>query len=256
MKRIAEKTVAIGAGKGGVGKSTLSVNLAVACAEKGLRVGLLDADLYGPSIPIMLGLRQLSTRTQKDGKAIPFTKFGVHAISLGFFLDESRSIVWRGPMLHQMLQKLIEEVVWPPLDLLLIDLPPGTGDVPLSLTKLLEITGVLLVTTPQQVALQDVVKAIHAFDQLRFPLLGLVENYSGYVTPNGERLAPFGEGLGAQLAQDLDIPCLGKIPLQEMIREGGDQGIPRPAPFHPLADKLMNLLDCGKREVMHGTGHR
>jgi ATP-binding protein involved in chromosome partitioning len=242
MKIIAEKTVVIGAGKGGVGKSTVTVNLACALAERGLRVGLLDADLYGPSIPIMLGLRQLSPRTQAEGKTIPFAKFGVHTISLGFFLEESRSILWRGPMLHQMLQKMIDEVAWPPLDLLLIDLPPGTGDVPLSLKQLLNLTGALVVTTPQLVALQDVIKAINAFDQLDIPLLGVIENFSGYDAPDGKRYTPFGEGLGERLAKNLAVPCLGKISLQEKIREGGDNGIPHPMPFLSLADALAALL--------------
>ncbi|MCC5832027.1 MAG: P-loop NTPase [Chlamydiales bacterium] len=242
MKRIAEKTVAVGAGKGGVGKSTVTVNLACALAQRGLRVGLLDADLYGPSIPIMLGLRQLSPRTQEEGKAIPFAKFGVHTISLGFFIDESRSILWRGPMLHEMLQKMINGVAWPELDLLLIDLPPGTGDVPLSLKQLLNLTGALVVTTPQPVALQDVIKSINAFDQLQIPLLGVIENFSGYTTPDGKRYTPFGEGLGERLAENLAVPCLGKVTLQEEIREGGDNGIPQPQSFIPLADALIHVL--------------
>ncbi len=252
MKTIADKTLLIGAGKGGVGKSTVTVNLACALADKGLRVGLLDADLYGPSIPIMLGLRQLSPRTQGEGHVIPFTKFGVHTISLGFFLEESRSILWRGPMLHQMLQKMIEGVAWPKLDILLVDLPPGTGDVPLSIQKLLKVDGALVVTTPQLVALQDVIKAINAFDQLNTPLLGVIENFSAYDAPDGKRYFPFGEGLGEKLAENLSLPCLAKIPLQEAIREGGDNGIPCAGPFHSLADNLINLLECGKSEVSNG----
>lgn len=241
MKTIAETTLAIGAGKGGVGKSTVAVNLACALAEKGLRVGLLDADLYGPSIPIMLGLRQLSPRTQAEGNVIPFSKFGVHTISLGFFLEESRSILWRGPMLHQMLQKMIDGVAWPNLDIMIIDLPPGTGDVPLSLQQLLKLTGALVVTTPQLVALQDVIKAINAFDQLNIPLLGVIENFSGYDAPDGKRYFPFGAGMGERLAENLAVPCLGKISIQEAIREGGDNGIPNPKPFRTLADNLLNL---------------
>ncbi len=243
MLRLAEKTVLIGAGKGGVGKSTITVNLAAALAEKGLRVGLLDADLYGPSIPIMLGLRQLSPRTQDNGTIIPFTKFGIHTISIGFFLDESRSILWRGPMLDQMLKKMIGEVAWPNLDLLLVDLPPGTGDVPLSLSRLIEITGALMVTTPQDVAIADVVKAIHAFDQLRIPLLGLVENFSGYETPDGKLYYPFGKGKGETLAHNLSIPCLDKIALRETIREGSDQGSVQTKYFRKLADNLAGLLE-------------
>jgi len=240
---ITKKTLVIGAGKGGVGKSTVTVNLAVALAEKGVRVGLLDADLYGPSIPIMLGLRQLSPRTLGGGTVVPFTKFGVHAISLGFFLEESRSVLWRGPMLHKMLEQMLTRVAWPELDLLLVDLPPGTGDVPLSLSKLLKISGALVVTTPQEVALRDVVKAINAFEQLKIPLVGLVENFSGYDAPDGKRYYPFGEGKGEELAHNLSIPCLAKIPLNDTIREGGDTGIPSIKYFSHLADNLKDLLD-------------
>lgn len=242
MKIIAKHILAVGAGKGGVGKSTVTANLSVALAEKGFQVGLLDADLYGPSIPIMLGLRQLSPRKSENGSVIPFTKFGVHVISLGFFLDENRSILWRGPMLHKMLAKLVQEVAWPCLDFLLIDLPPGTGDIPLSLSQLFKMTGALIVTTPQEVAIRDVVKSINAFDQLEIPLLGLIENFSGYIAPDGSRHTPFGEGKGEELARNLSIPCLGKIPLKDSIREGGDAGIPHPAAFNFVADNLMNLL--------------
>lgn len=242
MGIIAKSAIAIGAGKGGVGKSTLTVNLAVALAEKGFRVGLLDADLYGPSIPIMLGLRQLSPRVHENGRVIPFTKFGLHILSLGFFLEETASVLWRGPMLHQTLKKMIEGADWPELDFLLIDLPPGTGDVPLSLKQMLPLTGALLVTTPQEVALRDVIKAIDAFKQLAIPLLGLVENYSGYEAPDGNRYFPFGQGKGESLAKSLNINCLGKIPLDEKIREGGDNGIPEPTRFRPLADNLLNSL--------------
>lgn len=242
MQTIAKKVIAIGAGKGGVGKSTVAVNLAITLAEKGLRVGLLDADLYGPSIPILLGLRSLSPRLTEDKRVIPFTKFGIHSLSIGFFLEEDVSVVWRGPMLHKMLEKMIIETAWPQLDLLIIDLPPGTGDTPLSLAQLLKITGAIVVTTPQEVAIRDVVKAIHAFETLQVPLLGLIENYSGYDTPDGKRYYPFGEGKGEALAHKLSIPCLAKISFQESIREGGDCGIPYPAPFRSLADNLLNIL--------------
>lgn len=216
---IAKKTILIGAGKGGVGKSTVSVNLAVALAEKGLKVGLLDADLYGPSIPIMMGLRQLSPQ-QEGEKIVPFHKFGVHTISLGFFLDEERSVLWRGPMLHKMLAQMITGVAWPQLDILIVDLPPGTGDVPLSLAKLLNISGAIVVTTPQEVAIRDVVKALHAFEQLKIPLLGYVENLA----------------LDRPIA--LDLPCLAKISYTRELQMGGDEGRPYPKPFAQLAAAL------------------
>jgi len=235
VKRLADKTILIGAGKGGVGKSTLTLNLAVALAAKNLRVGILDADLYGPSLPIMTGLRNLSPPQVPDGIVSPFLKFGISLISLGFFMEEARSIVWRGPMLHAMLDKLICQVQWPPLDYLFVDLPPGTGDAPLSLSKLLKIDGSLVVTTPQEVAFLDVAKATHAFSLLQVPVLGLVENMVGF---------PFGESRGKIFSERLTIPFLGSIPLNSKISTSGDSGIPfafsetNEQVFASLADKL------------------
>lgn len=243
MRKIAERTLLIGAGKGGVGKSTLAVNLAVALAAKGKRVGVLDADLYGPSLPIMMGLRNLSPRAHQDQRILPFIKFGVHVISLGFFLEEAHSVVWRGPMLHAMLEKLITQVAWPTLDYLLIDLPPGTGDVPLSLSKLLTIDGSLVVTTPQEVSFLDVAKAVHAFELLKISTLGLIENMVG---------SPFGASRGQGFAERLLLPFLGAIPLNEFICRGGDEGVPfaftetHEKIFAPLADFIdptQNLID-------------
>jgi len=229
------KTLAVGSGKGGVGKSTVTVNLGVALAKMGYRIGLLDADLYGPSIPIMTGLREMSPDTTVDGegkrKFLPFQKFGLKIISLGFFLDESRSILWRGPMLHGMLQKMVSEVEWGELDLLLVDLPPGTGDVPLSLGQILKIDGAIIVTTPQEVAMVDALKAANAFDQLKIPVIGVVENMAGFQVPEtGETYAIFGEGKGEELAHKLGVPLLTSIPLLPAIRRGGDEGIP--SAFH------------------------
>jgi len=236
MEKIAHKTVLIGAGKGGVGKSTLTLNLAIACAKKGLQVGVLDADLYGPSIPLMMGLRTLSPPTTPDGQVSPFFKFGIHTLSLGFFMEEERSMLWRGPMLHSLLEKLITQVNWPPLDLLLIDLPPGTGDVPLSLPKLLSIDGSVVITTPQQVAFLDVIKATNAFKQLSIPTFGLIENMVGL---------PFGKTQGAAYAKQLSLPFLGSIPLDTNLCSSADLGVPYAfsAPedkfFAPLAEKLL-----------------
>jgi len=229
------KIVAVGSGKGGVGKSTVTVNLAAALAGTGYRVGLLDADLYGPSIPIMTGLREMSPDTTIDGdgnkKFLPFEKFGLKIISLSFFLEESRSILWRGPMLHGMLQKMVSEVEWGELDLLLIDLPPGTGDVPLSLSQILPVDGAIIVTTPQEVAMIDAMKAASAFDQLKIPVIGVVENMAGFQVPEtGLKYAIFGEGKGEELAHKLGVPLLMSIPLLPAIRRGGDEGIP--SAFH------------------------
>lgn len=235
MRKISERTILIGAGKGGVGKSTVALNLAVAMANLGFSTGLLDADLYGPSIPIMTGLRNISPQAKEDGSVIPFTKFGVQIISLGFFLEEARGVVWRGPMLHTMLHKLIHQVDWPPLDYLFVDLPPGTGDVPLSLQKLLKIDGSLLVTLPQEVAFVDVIKALHAFQQLKIPVLGLIENMVGL---------PFGESKGVQYADRLSLPFLGAIPLNRAVCLAGDEGVPfaftevQDKVFAPLAYKI------------------
>ncbi|HRD55158.1 MAG TPA: P-loop NTPase, partial [Parachlamydiaceae bacterium] len=170
-----------------MGKSTVAVNLSVSLAKQGYLVGLLDADVYGPSIPIMLGLRRLSPREIQDNngnsKLLPFSKFGIKAMSIGFFIEEAASVLWRGPMLHNALQKMIQDVEWGELDILIIDLPPGTGDVPISLSKLLKIEGAIIVSTPQEVAALDAKKAINALHLLDIPLLGIIENMAGFQVP-------------------------------------------------------------------------
>ncbi len=252
-----QHTYFIGSGKGGVGKSTITVNLAIALSKRGLRVGVLDADVYGPSIPIMMGLRRLSPRIQENSEGkeqvIPFTKYGIQAVSIGFFIEEARSVVWRGPMLHGTLQKMLNDVSWGELDLLLIDLPPGTGDIPLSLSLLLKINGALVVTTPQEVAMLDAIKAINSFDQLEIPLLGIVENMSGFTPPGSDQTFPiFGEGKGKELAVRFETELLGSIPLIPAIRRGGDEGVPASAHqgddrccchFDELAQNFVNTLD-------------
>lgn len=226
------KTFLVGSGKGGVGKSTVAVNLAVALALQGQRVGLLDADIYGPSIPIMMGLRRLTPSSQKlpngdQEKIIPFTKFGIKVISVGFFIEEARSVIWRGPILHNILQKMLFEVVWGDLDLLLIDLPPGTGDTQLSLSQLLAIEGALVVCTPQEVAMLDAIKAINAFDHLDIPLVGIIENMAGFTAPEtGQVYHIFGQGKAQELANRFNVPLLGSIPLIPQIRLNGDEGLP------------------------------
>lgn len=225
------KIILIGSGKGGVGKSTVAVNLAVAFAQKGLKTGLLDADVYGPSVPAMLGLRKMSPRVEhfndQNELIIPLTKFGIQAISLGFFLEESRSIIWRGPMIHGILSKFIQNVYWGELDVLVVDLPPGTGDILLSLSQLLPITGALVVSTPQEIATLDAIKAINAFYQLEVPLFGLVENMAGFAPPGSNEIYRiFGEGKVQELALRFDTEVLVSIPLIIDIRIGGDSGIP------------------------------
>lgn len=232
---VAKKVYMVGSGKGGVGKSTVSVNLAVALAQKGFKVGLLDADIYGPSIPIMMGLRSLSPCVQIDRngveKVIPMTKFGTRVISIGFFLEEARSVVWRGPVLHSALEKMISSVDWGNLDLLLIDLPPGTGDVLLSLAQLLQIDGAIIVCTPQEVAMLDAIKAVNAFHQLDIPLVGVIENMAGFTVPGTEQVFHiFGEGKGKELCQKFSSSFFGSIPLMTSIRQSSDEG--HPIAFH------------------------
>lgn len=249
---LAQKILFIGSGKGGVGKSTVAVNLAIALGAQGLKVGLLDADLYGPSIPIMCGLRRLSPRVDRlpDGqeKAIPFTKFGIQILSIGFFIEEPRSVIWRGPMLHGVLKKMLEQTRWGDLDLLVVDLPPGTGDTLLSLSQLVACSGGIIVCTPQEVAMLDAIKAINAFDQLDIPLWGIVENMAGFQVPGTSEVHHiFGEGKAHELAKRFHSRVLGNIPLMTDIRLGGDEGSPcafyRESAggklFHALAEVVM-----------------
>ena len=219
------KGVAIGSGKGGVGKTTVSVNLAVALAREGAKVGLLDADIYGPNVPLMMGLSELPP--MKDGKIVPAENFGVKVMSMGFLVKPAEAVIWRGPMLHGAINKFIKEVLWGDLDYLLVDLPPGTGDVQLSLCQTLALTGALVVTTPQDVALLDVVKAISMFDKVKVPILGIVENMSGFVCPHcGKETDIFDKGGAVRAAERMKFPFLGEIPLVAEVRAGGDSGHP------------------------------
>lgn len=231
MKSPARTIIFVGSGKGGVGKSTVAVNLTVELAKAGYSAGILDADVYGPSLPIMLGLRRLTphhtTNPEGQQKIQPFTKYGIQSMSVGFFVEEAKSILWRGPLLHGILRKMIEEVEWSPMDFLIIDLPPGTGDVPISLSQLMPVHGAVVVTTPQEVAMLDAIKAINSFYQLEIPLWGIIENMSGFIAPDtGVTYPIFGEGKGNELAHRFQVPLLGQIPLLPSIRIGGDEGVP------------------------------
>ena len=217
--------IAVSSGKGGVGKSTVTVNMAVALKQEGFSVGVMDADIYGPNIPMMIGVTK---EPVKDGEKItPAEGQGVKVISMGFFVPEDTPVVWRGPMVHSAIQQFFRDVVWGELDYLLIDLPPGTGDVPLTLSQLVPLTGAITVTTPQEVALSDVRKGMTMFKKVNVPLLGVVENMSYFVCGHcGERSEIFSYGGGEQAAKKFEIPFLGRIPLDPAIREGGDLGNP------------------------------
>jgi ATP-binding protein involved in chromosome partitioning len=218
-------TVAVSSGKGGVGKSTVAVNLALALHEAGAVVGLVDVDVYGPDIPLMMGAR--GRPGMFDNRIIPVESYGIKLISIGFFVAPGEAIVWRGPMIHSAVQQFLRDVLWGPLDYLVFDMPPGTGDAQLSLSQVIPLSGVVMVTTPQEVALLDVRKALAMFKKLNVPILGVAENMSGFVCPHcGERTAIFDEGGGQKIADEAGVPLLVQIPLDPEIRKGGDDGRP------------------------------
>ncbi len=222
--------IAVAAGKGGVGKSTVAANIAVALAQEGAQVGLLDADVFGPSVPLMLGAQgQPEAFEDAQGQAmmVPLQAHGIKLISIGLLIDESQPVIWRGPMVTQLLRQFLYNVAWAPLDYLVVDMPPGTGDVALTLAQSLPLTGSLIVTTPQMVATSDVIKAMQMFIKVNVPLLGIVENMSYFIAPDtGQRYDIFGSGGAERLAQQVNVPLLGQIPLGSTIREGGDTGMP------------------------------
>jgi ATP-binding protein involved in chromosome partitioning len=208
-----------------VGKSTVAASLAVALAQSGATVGLMDADIYGPNIPIMMGVER--PPEQQDGKLLPAESHGVKLISMGFFVPEETAVVWRGPMVHKALEQFFRDVLWGELDYLLLDLPPGTGDAQLTLSQLVPLSGAITVTTPQEVALYDVRKGMMMFQQVNVPLLGIIENMSFFLCPHcGERTEIFSHGGGERASAKLDIPFLGRIPIDPAIRAGGDIGMP------------------------------
>lgn len=217
--------LAVGAGKGGVGKTTVAVNLALALAKCGSKVGVIDGDIYGPNVPIMLGMK---TQLVTDGqKILPAEKFGLQVVSMGFLAADDAPIIWRGPMLHGALQQFFREVRWVDLDYLVIDMPPGTGDVALSLSQTVPTAGAILVTTPQQVSLADTRRAAAMYRKLNITPLGLIENMSYFMCPNCSHESDiFGRGGGEKLAAELSVPFLGRIPIYQPIREGSDAGVP------------------------------
>ena len=235
--------VAVGAGKGGVGKSTTAVNLAVALAMKGARVGLLDGDVYGPNIPQMLGI-DATPEVDSDKRILPPEALGIKVISMGMLVPPDQPIIWRGPMLHGAVQQFMRDVAWGELDYLVVDLPPGTGDVALSMAQSVPMAGAVVVTTPQGVSVADVRKAVGMFRQLNIPVLGVVENMSYFVCGHcQERTDIFGNGGGRRMAEEMQIPFLGEVPIDTRVRSGGDEGKPivSEAPEAPAAKAFVDL---------------
>jgi ATP-binding protein involved in chromosome partitioning len=217
--------IAVGAGKGGVGKTTVAVNLAIALSQAGARVAMIDGDIYGPNIPIMLGI---STQLQTDGqKIVPAEQYGIQLVSMAFLTTDDSPVIWRGPMLHGVIQQFFREVRWTGIDYLIVDMPPGTGDIALSLSQSVHVSGSVVVTTPQTVSVADTRRAVRMYQKLNIPTLGLVENMSHFACPSCSHESDiFGKGGGEKLAAELGVPFLGRVPIYEPIRIGGDTGVP------------------------------
>lgn len=226
-----KNVVAVASGKGGVGKSTVAANLALALHALGDRVGLMDADIYGPSVPIMMGVQGLDPKTT----AFPIQQHGIKLMSMGFIVPESQAVIWRGPMVHKAVSQFLTDIDWGDLDDLVIDLPPGTGDAQLTLTQTAPLTGAIIVTQPQEVSLIDARKGLEMFRQVRVPVLGIIENMSYFIGDDGKRYEPFRSGGGRKLAEMSEVPFLGEIPIDARVAQCGDEGQPIVA-RHPDAE--------------------
>lgn len=254
-----KNTIAIASGKGGVGKSTVSVNLAVALAKSGASVGLIDADIYGPSIPLMLGIKEKPKVYQDKTtmKMIPLENYGIKVISIGFLVDDNAPVIWRGPMASGAVKQFMTDVEWGELDYLIFDMPPGTGDIQLTLVQTVPLTGAVIVTTPQEVSLIDARKALKMFTRVNVPVLGVVENMSYFIAPDtGKKYDIFGSGGGSSLSKELDVPFLGGMPIDPRIRIGGDKGVPivYDAPGSEYEKVLMQLSrDFAKQVDIRNT---
>ncbi|MFQ5689623.1 MAG: Mrp/NBP35 family ATP-binding protein [Gemmatimonadota bacterium] len=245
-----ERVVAVSSGKGGVGKSTISTNLAAAWATAGHRVGLMDADIYGPDIPTMFGVREKPRMA--EGEVVPLEAHGVKLMSLGFLVDEETPAIWRGPIIMGLVRQFLQQVRWGELDYLIVDLPPGTGDAQLSLCQLVRVNGAVMVTTPQDVAVGGVLKGIRMFETIKVPVLGIVENMRGFACPGcGEMHDIFGSGGGERLAASLNLPFLGAVPLGMSVREEGDRGVPTvlSRPGAPEATALTAIAEAAAKRL-------
>ncbi len=248
-----KQTIAVSSGKGGVGKSTVAVNLALALHGEGAAVGIVDVDVYGPNIPHMMGAR--GRPAMVANRIVPVQAYGVKVMSIGFFVNESNPVIWRGPMIHSAVQQFLKDVEWGPLDYLVFDMPPGTGDAQLSLSQTLPLSGAIMVTTPQEVSLLDVRKGLQMFRKMNVPVLGIVENMAGFACPHcGHETPIFGEGGGAKLAGEFDVPVLGSIPIDPETRIGGDSGEPIVVarPSSPQADAFRRVA-AAVRERLAGV---
>jgi len=252
-----KRIVAVSSGKGGVGKSMVAVNLAAALAREGLRVGLLDADVYGPNIPIMFGETGTPRATGEAGaeRIMPLEAHGVRLMSIGFMLDKDQPAIMRGPLISGILRQFLEQVAWGALDYMVVDMPPGTGDAQISLVQTIDLDGAVMVTTPQAISTSDVRRGVRMFEKVNTRVLGIVENMSGYECPHcGETVAIFGKGGGESLARDMDLPFLGAVPLDPKVREGGDQGLPPVvgSPDSP-AGRALRQIARRLREILEET---
>ncbi len=246
-----KNVIAVASGKGGVGKSTITVNLAIALAKQGLQVGILDADIYGPSLPLMLGLKGKPEII--DGKIQPFNAFGLKAISIGMLVSEEKALAWRGPMVMGAIRQLINDVAWGELDILMIDTPPGTGDAHLTLIQSGQLDGVVIVTTPQEMALADVRRGVNLFQQTKIPIIGLIENMSWLALPDGTHQHIFGEGGAACTAANLDIPFLGEMPIEPALNHANDQG--RPYLVNEDKSPAAKTLNIIAKKIAANTDH-
>lgn len=249
--------IAVASGKGGVGKSTVAINLAIALAQSGAKVGVLDTDIYGPSIPTLFGVKdKLPAVDPEKKKLIPLEKYGLKFMSIGFMMREQDAVIWRGPMIHKMLAQFMDDVLWGELDYLVMDLPPGTGDAQLSLSQLIPISGAVIVTTPQDMALADVVRGVAMFQKVNVPVIGVIENMSFFECPNCHHSSEiFSHGGGKKKAEEMKVPFLGELPLDLPTREGSDRGEPitvkstsyaQSLRFQELAKKIVGELEVLK----------